>query len=192
MAQKKRQLVGNLPITTPVKNNQENNIPTLSISSVKEKNIIFSYKYFNCQSLKNDIFNNCFFSMGEYAKWITTFFKKISNYSSMQIGELMSAGKSTRFHPVKNSELIKLKEILKSINVDCDKIFSQEEGNQFYELSVEKGQGRLFGYLIENIYYILLFDPNHLIYINTSKGGKHDLLHKRYDPWEDQYIAIKQ
>lgn len=192
MAQRKCKVVEKLPVTMPVKITRKNNIPTLAVSNVQEKNIIFSYKYFNCQSLKNDIFNNCFFSIGEYAKWITIFLKKISNYSSMQIGELMSAGKSTRFHPVKNFELIKLKEILKSINVDCDKIFSQEEGNQFYELSVETGQGRLFGYLIENIYYILLFDPNHLIYMNTSKGGKQDLLHKRYDPWEDQYIAIKQ
>lgn len=192
MAESKYKQQKALPVTNPTVNNKKNNVPTSKISGITNKNIIFSYKYFNCQSLKNDIFNNCFFSMGEYAKWITMFFKKISNYSSMEIGEIMSAGKSTRFHPVQNSELIKLKDILKSINIDCDKIFSQEEGNQFYELSVETGQGRLFGYLIENIYYILLLDPNHLIYMNTSKGGKQDLLHKRYDPWEDQYIAIKQ
>lgn len=101
----------------------------------------------------------------------------------MSISEIKGAGKSTRFHIVKGGPLKKLKSVLKEIGLDVDKVFQQESEENYYEVSFGKANGRIFGYLINNIYYVLLMDPNHLIYKCTEKGGNHDLLYKRYDPW---------
>lgn len=134
----------------------------------KSRNIIFSYKYFNCKSLKNSIFNNCFKNLTDYAEWITFYLDRISNLSTMSIAEIGSGGKGTRFHPVEDYILIKLKKILKCVNTDTDTLISQNESQNYYELSFGTGKGRIFGYLIGNIYFIFLLDLNHLLYITST------------------------
>lgn len=161
---------------------KENN--TLPITTVKKKeSIIFSYKYFKCNSLKSKEFNNCFKNQDDYAKWITFYLKRIAEISTMKIGVISSSGSTLRFHPVEDNHLIKLKSILKSMDLDVDEVFNQNESQNYYELSMGTGNGRMFGYLIENIYFLLLLDPNHLVYMNASKGAKNDLYYKNYDPW---------
>lgn len=164
--------------------NQDNNIKKFPVNNLNiNDHMIFSYKYFRCKSLKNSYFNNCFFSQYDYAEWITFCLSRIANFSTMSISEIKGAGKSTRFHTVKRGNLKKLKSVLKEIGLDVDKVFKQESEENYYELSFGTGNGRIFGYLINNIYYVLLMDPNHLIYKCNEKGGNHDLLYKRYDPW---------
>ncbi|MDC4240682.1 hypothetical protein NE398_10975 [Clostridium tertium] len=169
--------------STKVKDKKPNKlIPT---SKVNSKVLIFSFKYFMCLSMKNKEFNNCFSSIYDYATWITFFIDRISNFSQMTLNEIACSGKTTRFHPVENGHLIKLKSILLKMGINVDQLFQQQEDESFYELSFGTGNGRMFGYLIDNQYYILLIDPNHLVYMNCEKGGKHDLLHKHYDPWNE-------
>lgn len=170
---------GKLPISE-VEYNSSTKIP---ITKSKENNIIFSYKYFKCVSKKDKIFNNCFSSIYNYATWITLVIERIANFSTMDVNEIKNSGSSARFHLVQDGDLDKLKRVLCNIGLKLDDIFSQEESNNYYELSFGKGNGRMFGYLIDNNYYILLMDPNHLIYENLSKGAKYSLLHKNYDPW---------
>ena len=170
-----------IPVSHSNNDNIYNTFPTSKFD--KNKNIIFSFKYLKCCSLKNRNFNNCFTSLHGYATWITLALKKISEYSSMNINEIKGAGKSTRFHPVENKHLDILRNVLIELGVNIDKIFIQNESQNYYELSFGTGNGRMFGYLVENQYYVLLMDPNHLIYKNVSKGAKQDLLYKNYDPW---------
>lgn len=188
---KKKQEVITLPVTSIKSKINTKSVPVGEAPDINLKTIIFSYKYFSCNCLKNKEFNNCFKNISDYAKWITFCIERISNLSSMKIGEISNSGKSLRFHPVTKEPLIKLKEILKSINVDVDKIFIQEESENYYEISFGKGNGRIFGYLIENIYFILLMDPNHLVYFNPAKGQL-DLLYKNYNPWENLLDGTNQ
>lgn len=173
-----------IPITNPKKLESINNIlPTIRYNN--KENIIFSYKYFKCASVKNNDFNNCFKNILDYAEWITFCLDRLSNFSTMSIGELGNSGNTARFHPVEDKHLAKLKGILKGLGLSADDIFSQDESQNYYELSFGTGNGRMFGYLIDNIYFVLLLDPNHLVYINASKGAKNDLYYKNYKPWEE-------
>jgi hypothetical protein len=173
-----------LPVTN-VASSDRKKLPTTSLN---KKNIIISYRYFNCISSKNRNFNNCFSGMYDYSIWITFFLKRITEFSTMSISELINASTSTRFHPVENKHLKKLKYVICNTGLKVDELFAQDESQNYYELSFGTGNGRIFGYLIENIYYVLLLDPNHLIYKNASKGGQQDLLHKRYDPWNELVV----
>lgn len=170
-----------LPTTNISQGNISKKFPVNSLNN--NEHMIFSYKYFNCRSLKNSYFNNCFYSQYDYAQWITFYLSRIVNLSTMSISEIRSAGKTTRFHNVERGALNKLKNVLKEIGLDVEQVFQQGSQENYYEVSFGTGNGRMFGYLINNIYYVLLMDPNHLIYKCNEKGGNHDLLHKNYDPW---------
>lgn len=170
-----------LPVTVLNRTQNETRLPVVNPRT--NSCIVFSYKYFNCSSVKNSEFNNCFNSIYNYAEWITLCLERISKFSTMSIGEISQSGRSVRFHPVECEHLVKLKSILMCTGLDVDKIFPQNEAQNYYELSLGTASGRVFGYLIENHYYILLLDPNHLVYKCTSKGGNYDLLYKNYDPW---------
>lgn len=166
-----------------IKDEKKNKV--VPISKINEKVLNFSFKYFLCISMKNKDFNNCFSSIYDYSTWITFFLDRLSNFSQMTLNEIASSGKTARFHPVENEHLCKLKSILVGMGINVEQLFQQQEGESFYELSFGTGNGRMFGYLIDNQYYILLIDPNHLVYMNCEKGGKQDLLHKNYDPWHE-------
>lgn len=170
-----------LPVTHINLEKRVNGIPVTKTSDDK---IIFSYKFFKCISVKGRDFNNCFSNIYEYSKWITLLLQKITNISSMKLSEARNSSTSLRFHPVDGKPLNVLKETLLNSGTDCNKIFSQDEGENYYELSLGTSNGRIFGYLVGNLYYILLFDPHHLIYPNKAKGSTYDLLHKNYNPWE--------
>lgn len=172
---------GKLPITSINKESITKKLPVNNLSN--NDHIIFSYKYFRCKSLKNSYFNNCFSSQYDYAQWITFYLSRIVNISTMSLSEIRGSGKTIRFHNVESGALNKLKDVLREIDLDVDQIFQQGSQENYYQVSFGTGNGRMFGYLINNIYYILLIDPNHLIYKCNEKGGNHDLLHKNYDPW---------
>lgn len=181
---KKKQDIFSIPVTSP-RNINTKSIPVGEMVDRNLKTIIFSYKYFSCSCLKNKIFNNCFKNIDDYAIWITLCVERITKFSTMNIGDLIGAGTSARFHPVEDIHLNKLREILSSINANINIMFPQNESNDFYELSFGTSSGRMFGYLIENIYYVLLMDPNHLVYQYADKGAKQDLYFKLYDPWKE-------
>lgn len=180
IAKKKKKLPTTIPKNKSV---SKNKLPVVNFKN--DNYIIFSYKYFNCISVKNSNFNNRFKNLDDYAKWITFCLDRIASLSTMKIPEIGGAGSATRFHPVEGDALIKLKEILKHTGLDAEQIFQQEESDSYYELSFGTGNGRMFGYLIGNRYYILLMDPNHLVYKCVERNGKHDLLYKNYDPWTE-------
>lgn len=166
-----------IPVTSIQGENTKINLPTTKVS---KNDIVFSFEYFKCQSLKNKIFNNCFENMWHYGEWSILALKKIQSFSSMTRDELKQGGDSTRCHDVKGKDLDKLLKVLVMMGIKIDE---QWDVSNFYELSFGTGKGRMFGYFIDNVYYIFLFDPNHLIYANLSKGAKLDLLYKNFDPW---------
>lgn len=173
----KKNAFSQFPVTSF--NASPSQLPTTSLSNT---NTLFSFEKFKCTSIKNKnkSFNNCFDSMWEYAEWSLKFIDRLSNFSAMGALTLRASGKSGRCHPVKGGNLTKLKTILETIGLELNEQFEDD----YYELSLGAGSGRVFGIFIGNIYYILLFDPHHLIYQQLQFGSQHDLLHKNYDPWK--------
>lgn len=155
---------------------------TLPKTEIENPNVVFSFEKFRCISVKNKEFNNCFTHLWEYGQWSLRLLERLSNFSSMKASDLKSAGNSTRCHQVKDKDLEKLKKVLVSAGL---KLNEQLEDSDYFELSLGASSGRIFGYFVGNIYYVLLFDPHHLIYQQLQYGSQHDLLHKNYDPWID-------
>lgn len=173
------------------KKNSLNKIPVSDFQSVSSKlpttkvqnqKVIFSFERFKCISIKNKQFNNCFASINAYVKWSTLLFQRLQKFSENTVPELKKAGTSTRCHSVTGNTLIKLKDILKESGLDID---INEQLEEYWELSLGTSSGRIFGYFISNVYYIILFDPHHLIYPKLEYGAQHDLLYNNYDPWNE-------
>lgn len=153
-------------------------LPTTTIDNA---NAVFSFEKFKCISIKNKEFNNCFKNMWEYAEWSLKLIDRLSKFSTMKALELKSSGKSVRCHPVTGVNLLKLKSVLEASGVELNE---QLEDCDYYELSLGASDGRIFGYFIGSVYYVLLFDPHHLIYQQLQYGSQQDLLYRNCDPWE--------
>lgn len=166
--------------TTPVSKFKSSPIilPTTDLENI---NAVFSFEKFKCTSIKNKEFNNCFKNMWEYGEWSLKLIERLSRFSTMKALELKSSGKSVRCHPVNGDNLIKLKSVLEASGLELNE---QLEDCDYYELSLGAADGRVFGYFIGSIYYVLLFDPHHLIYKQVQYGSQQDLLYRNYDPWE--------
>lgn len=174
----------NIPVTNPNINNKRE-LGFLPVSTVNDKRMLLSFRYFKCNCVANKEFNNCYQNTTHYSTWLTLAMKRLSEITTMTLGELNNSGRSLRFHSVENENLNKLKSVLLNLGLDVEFIFNQSESNDYYEISLGAANGRIFGYLIENIFFVLLLDPNHLIYPCVAKGATQDLLFKRYNPWEE-------
>ena len=173
----KKKVLSSIP-TTEFRNKPSN----LPVNKPNNKNVVFSFQNFKCISIKNKEFNNHFKSIYEYAVWSLKLINRISKFSTMKVPELLRIShKGPRCHQVTGKRLTKLKSILSSINVELNE---QLEDCDYYELSLGQAEGRIFGYFIDNIYYIVLFDPHHLIYEQLEYGSQQDLLYRNFNPWK--------
>lgn len=151
-----------------------------------EENVSFSFKYLKPKSICCKEFNNKFFSIATCIEFISTFLEKLSHFSSFKVNELKNARNedSTRCHPVKGKPLKLLEDILVNYLEFSPKFLNQIE-SEFYELTIEKSKGRFFGFIIGNVYYIVLLDPHHLLYKIDGYYAKNDLATFRYDFWKN-------
>lgn len=164
----------------PVAQFEKQNI-VLPVTEIQSRNVVFSLESFKCTSINNKIFNNKFSNIEEYAKWSLYFISYLSKYSTMKSIDIKTAGKAGRCHTVKDNELKKLKGVLQKLGYNLNE---QIEEYDYYQISVGTSNGRVYGYFIDNIFYILLLDPHHLIYEDKKHGAKHCLQNKKFDPWE--------
>ena len=149
-------------IKTNLVNNLEEKIKLKEKSKNNMVSIDFSLFYFPSISLK--YFNNCFKNEESYNKFMVDFYHKILDYlKTMTYTELE---KNTHSHYIKNNDQIT---IINSILDEYLKKFpflphiNIEMKQEFYQISSLSGS-RIIGTRYENIFYILFFDPYHLIY----------------------------
>lgn len=57
---------------------------------------------------------------------------------------------------VKGESLNKLKSVLRNLGVKLEEIFKQSESNNYYELLLGAASGRIFGYLIDNVFFCIV------------------------------------
>ncbi|MGE4549169.1 MAG: hypothetical protein AB7C89_06420 [Intestinibacillus sp.] len=166
--------------TPPNVNLVSQNIPTTELES-KNLNVSFSFSDFKCQSVKNDCFNNKFQRFSDYGKFVSMFLDKLSNFSNMSVQELKEGGKSTRCHIIDGKNLEMMLDIMLELGMPQNKLDQIED---FYELTISAANGRFMGYFVGTVFYIVFFDPHHLLYPNLKKSAHQDLCNS-YDPWTE-------
>ena len=152
-------------------------IPATSLDN--KVNTHFSFSKFKCQCIRTKEFSNLYGHITESMTYFSKLIEKLSEFSKMAPSELKNAGKSTRCHPIKNKAKELLYVLLKELGFSQPFLDQQE----FFELTLGTSFGRFFGYFVENCFYIVLFDPHHLLYKDLKFYCKNDIMIKSYDPW---------
>ena len=101
-----------------------------------------------------------YFGIGDCdTKWFSSLFEAINVYSSMDLSKL-PRNKTTRYHEINWEQ--------KNIPIkfeDLDWLPKNEQilvsPNEIFQLNITKGSGRIIGFIIANIFYIVLLDPKH-------------------------------
>ena len=153
-------------IKTNVKNLEEN----IKLKEKYENNVVnidFSFFYFPSISLK--YFNNCFKDEESYNKFMMNFYHQTLNYlKDRTYNELESNNKHT--HNIKDDKQVRIiNKILdeytkKFTSLPCINIEMRQE---FYQIASLSG-ARIIGIRYGKTFYVLFFDPYHLIYPNAK------------------------
>ncbi len=113
--------------------------------------IVFSFKYLQIHDKKL----NC---NKENKKFFIKLFERLCSYSGMTIQTLKEEVATTRFHKI-NWEKTCIKSGFNNVPP-----LPPEMLDAFpYQLAITSGMGRMYGLLIDHYYYIIWFDPNHIL-----------------------------
>lgn len=116
----------------------------------KPKGISFSYKYFQSNHAKFSVPNN-------QSEYLIAFLERLRDISNYSFGELLSnRSKALRCHPIDWSDTTE----------SCFGIPNEEDlVNTPYQFSISSNKyGRVHGFFIDEIFYIVWLDPNHRLY----------------------------
>lgn len=101
----------------------------------------------------------------------------------MKVFNIKKGGESTRCHWVEQEDIKIVKEVMVALGME--KLFEQIIEDRIWQISLGSSGGRVFGYFVSDTFYILFFDPHHLIYADMKRGARYDMLHRNYNPWEN-------
>lgn len=127
-------------------------LPLLSDDRLKGELIEFSFELLD---LGNDLFN----LGGVCEKWFKDLFVRFKEISNIKFTELRAGyHHGFRFH---KHDIEKINAIPANHN----------EQHEFYQFSISQGNGRVHGYLIGRMFYIVWLDPHHNLYTMENYGG---------------------
>jgi hypothetical protein len=146
----------NLPrLDIPSKPNMDSIVVKQIDSSEK---LLFSFSLLECD---NDYYN----FNGMCDKGFKNCVLKLSEYSKMNTSELLNKGArgTIRLHLIRKEDVD-----------DWPTYFRDNEQveDSFYQISFGASKGRAHGLLIDNVFYIIWFDPHHYLYHNSRFGPK--------------------
>ena len=122
----------------------------IQTTPIPRLNVSFSFKYWQENHPKFSIYK-------QDKNYFITLLERLKNLSKLTVKELLSSrSKSLRCHPIEWS-------------YTTEKEFGIPNEEQLvdtpYQLSISaNAYGRIHGFFIENIFYIVWLDPNHLLY----------------------------
>lgn len=152
--------------------------PSYKDLNIKVKDhIVFSFEFF--REIK-------YFELGDCAnQWFVSLLEAINRYSLMSIDDIKGK-KSLRYHKIDWNE--------KNIPIrfkDLDWLPNNEQllvsPDEIYQLSITTGTGRIVGFSIDRVFYVVLLDPKH----NIQPSEKHNYQVTPTYPSETQYIELK-
>ncbi|MBN2980096.1 hypothetical protein [Cohnella algarum] len=151
-----------------------------TLNRYAEENVIFSWqffdrehKYFNCGNADQGWLLNCLETM-----------KKVSGMKVVEFK--VHRHKPLRVHP-HNWDHVSAKFPLN------DELFKQIE-NDAYQFALSTARGRVHGFLIDNVFYIVWLDPDHNLYPSKKHGGivKCDPPDDCYDCYSAELLALEE
>lgn len=131
------------------------------LQNILKKSVIFSWKYFDRSHRKF----NC---GGIKIPWVMSLLDTLKGVSNLTIGELIQ--ENGKRHGLRFHEIDWNNTTIEKFNFN-DIFFSQIE-DKCYQLSISKGNGRIIGFLIDNIFFIVWLDPHHQLYLMDGFGGE--------------------
>ena len=139
-----------------------------------ENKIVFSFLFFNPQSIRLDDFNNFYASESDSRKSVSDFFEIIKQMSNIEPNELFSNNLKTQYHYNEFDEksiIDRIESILIS-GYGMPKGKVDEFERMYFEFSFGNGKRAIGTKIYNNIFHILFIDCNHLICVESSRNVK--------------------
>jgi hypothetical protein len=139
--------------------------------------ITFSFSYLpnNCLDgkVKGKHFTNKV-SKKEKDRFFAQVFASLKGYSNYTLVEL---GQQQKCYSVKEEKSLgRLSEVLQALNHSEEWVTKTFHNYPIYKFKVVSGNIRMFGYYNSHVFYILLFDPYHLIEPDDKFGAPDSLV----------------
>lgn len=122
--------------------------------------ICFSYQFLDLKHKK--------FILPSKGKWFHTLFEKKKVYSKKTLRDLKEDSGYFRLHDIEPSMLKGNFRIPKDLSQHIN-----ENETPFYQLKITDGAGRLHGFFLDNIFFVIWFDENHCLYPIQERGKNH-------------------
>lgn len=144
----------------------------LEDSEALKLNISFKYidwedEYFFLQGLKNKHFEKIFATLEELKNTTLKSFREQTAYNLTPKSIFHGNGLYTRFHSQTYNLLKNNLQGEEDIDEKVEKILKQA-----FEIRISKNYGRIHGFLLDNTFYIVWFDPAHNLYYGRKNPIK--------------------
>lgn len=154
-----------------VNNGKEKTLVKTPEQTEKHNDIVFSFSYFNGQSIRWKNFNNFYASEADAKKAVDDFFKIIREISKMDTTKFFSANvkKQLHYNEFDDNDIIDRIESILMYGYYMPKKKVEEFERLYFEFSFNNGK-RVIGTKIDkNILSILFIDCNHLVCPDSSR-----------------------
>lgn len=129
------------------------------IKGINEDHVVFSWKFFD---RKHELFNCGSVEM----EWFLSVFDVLQEISGMSYIEFRQhKGNRLRVHPHD------WEDTTAKFNLDESLLRQLEEDKACIQFSISKAKGRVHGFMIDNIFYIVWLDRFHNLYPDENHGG---------------------
>jgi hypothetical protein len=131
----------------------------------RDKPILFSFKHLNDKSPFN------FSDRVKKRKWYCDFLDRLKIFSDKKITDLLHShnSKTFRFHAVKLGKDNNISKKTFGILDQRTKEINSELDENAYQFSISKSNGRVIGYIIENVFFVVWLDKDHECYSGCNK-----------------------
>jgi hypothetical protein len=138
----------------PQRSPKTKHIKNLQIKT-EYKQAIGHGQYLNFSFKLLDLSHKDFNVSGCERDWFIQLFERKKNLCGMTFDEIQRGGKTTRCHPISWKET----SVPEGFNIPelSPDILS-------FQLSISQTKGRIFGFVIDNVFYVVWFDPEHKVY----------------------------
>ena len=128
-----------------------------TIRKYREQNLMFSWKFFDR--------HHEYFNLGQTeAAWYINCLDAMRDISNMQIKDFQRhAHPPLRVHRHEWDTV--------SAKYPLPQVLLEEIENDTYQFALSRANGRVHGFLIENLFFIVWLDPNHNLYPMKQHGG---------------------
>lgn len=146
------------------------------VQAPKDEYLSISYRYFINQYFNEKKFNNHFKDSEHCGEFLHNVHLLLQELSSKKKSEILDRGYQSQMniHPLKDKAL--------SIFFDIASHLKQLDEGEIYQIKTNSvSNGRIIFYIQDNTIFILLYDPNHLLYRMDKYGAKESIKYS-YSP----------